>query len=231
MWCKGARGSRITARMAGVHVLDVCIRRNKCKKKYKYGNTEHKLTITKVIFADDGTYLSHTRSGAQRVLTAVAYFSTATGIKKKPPKSYTYSNRPGKPLYITTYEQSDTNFKLRGKQVTELVELQEEDYFRHLGNIQNAQGSTPVKPAQMYDGSTQENIFSKVSKSMSSLATRNITIGGCMQVLQAVVVRQILYPTIFGNMNAAMINTMQNKIQAVIKNKLRYHKHMKNEVL
>jgi hypothetical protein len=47
------------------------------------------------------------------------------------------------------YEQSNTNFRLRGKQVTELVELTEEDYFRHLGNIQNAQGSTPVAPTDM----------------------------------------------------------------------------------
>ena len=52
-----------------------------------------------------------------------------------------------------------------------------------------------------------------------------------MQVLQAVVVRQILYPTTFGNMNATMIHTMQNKIQAVIKKKLRYPRHMKNDVL
>ena len=68
----------------------------------------------------------------------------------KPPKSYTYSNRPGKPLHITTYEKSITNFKLRGKKVTELVELKEGDYFRHLGNIQNAEGSTPITPTNIY---------------------------------------------------------------------------------
>ena len=200
---------------------------SKATKPYKYGSGQHTLTINKVIYADDGTYLAHARSGAQTVLTAVADFSTATGIKIKPPKSYTYSNRPGKPLRVTTYEQSNTNFKLRGKQVTELVELTEKEYFRHLGNIQNAQGSTPVTPTYMYDGSTQDNIYNKVARSMSSLASRNITIGGCMQVLQAVVVRQILYPTTFGNMNATMIHTMQNKIQAVIKKKLRYPRHMK----
>ena len=148
----------------------------------------------------------------------------------KPPKSYTYSNRPGKPLHITTYEKSNTNFKLRGKLVTELVELKEDDYFRHLGNIQNSQGNTPVAATNMYDGSTQDNIYNKVARSMSALASRNITIGGCMQVLQAVIVRQILYPTTFGNMNATMIHTMQ-KIQAVIKKKLRYPRHMKNDVL
>ena len=99
---------------------------SKVTKPYKYGEGQHKLTINKVIYADDGTYLSHTRSGAQTVLTAVADFSTATGIMIKPPKSYTYSNRPGKPLHITTYEKSNTNFKLRGKKVTELVELKKE---------------------------------------------------------------------------------------------------------
>jgi hypothetical protein len=111
------------------------------------------------------------------------------------------------------------------------VELKEDDYFRHLGNIQNAQGNTPAVSAGMYGGSTQYNIYNKVARSMSSLASRNITIGGCMQILQAVVVRQILYPTTFGNMNATMIHTMQNQIQAVIKKKLRYPRHMKNDVL
>ena len=63
----------------------------------------------------------------------------------------------------------------------------------------------------MYDGSKQENILAKVSKSMAALSIRNITIGGVMQVLQAVVVRQILYPTTFGNMGDKDLQAIQQK--------------------
>ena len=52
-----------------------------------------------------------------------------------------------------------------------------------------------------------------------------------MQVLQAVVVRQILYPTTFGNMGDKELNVIQNQMEGVIKKKLRYPRHMKNAVL
>ena len=71
----------------------------------------------------------------------------------------------------------------------------------------------------MYDGSTQDNILTKVRKIMAALAAQNITVGGVMQVLQAVAVRQILYPTIFGNMGDKELNVIQNKMEAVIKKK------------
>ena len=203
----------------------------KASRPYTYGTGKHQIKLNKVIYADDGTYLASTRRGAQRVLAAVADFATATGIMIKPAKSYTYSNREGPPLKVTTYEKSNTRFKLRNRVVTELDELGENDYFRHLGNVQNARGHTPTEPMVMYDGSKQENILAKVSKSMAALSIRNITIGGVMQVLQAVVVRQILYPTTFGNMGDKHLQVIQQKMQAVIKKKLRYPKHMKDEVL
>ena len=203
----------------------------KATSPYIYGRGKHKLSLNKVIYADDGTYLASSRQGAQRVLNAVAEFATATGIMIKPAKSYTYSNRPGEPLTVTTYEKSNTKYKLRNKVVTVLAELDETHYFRHLGNVQNAQGHTPTEPTVMYDGSTQDNILTKVRKSMAALAARNITVGGVMQVLQAVVVRQILYPTTFGNMGDKELNVIQNQMEAVIKKKLRYPRHMKNAVL
>jgi hypothetical protein len=95
----------------------------------------------------------------------------------KPAKSYTYFNREGPPLTVTTYEKSNTRFKLRNGVVTELDELGEHDYFRHLSNVQNARGHTPTEPMVMYDGSKQENILAKVNKSMAALSVRNITIG------------------------------------------------------
>ena len=203
----------------------------KASRPYIYGRGEHKISLNKVIYADDGTYLASSRKGAQRILNAVADFATATGIMIKPAKSYTYSNRPGDPLTVTTYEKSNTKFKLRNKIVTKLDELDETHYFRHLGNVQNAQGHTPTEPTILYDGSTQDNILTKVRKSMAALAARNITVGGVMQVLQAVVVRQILYPTTFGNMGDKELNVIQNKMEEVIKKKLRYPRHMKNVVL
>lgn len=54
-----------------------------------YGKEKNKLKLKqkKVVYADDGTYLSSTRTGAQKVFNAVADFSTATGIMIKPTKS------------------------------------------------------------------------------------------------------------------------------------------------
>ena len=115
---------------------------SKASSPYTNGRGKYKLKLNKVIYADDGTYLSSTRKGAQKVLNAVADFATATGIMIKPAKSYTYSNREGPPLTVTTYEQSNTKYKLRNKLVTKLDELEETSYFRHLGNVQNAEGHT-----------------------------------------------------------------------------------------
>ena len=70
------------------------------------------MKITKVIYADDGTYFQRTRKGGQIVMNSVADFATATGIIVKPTKSYMYSNCPGEPIHIRSYEQTNTEYKL-----------------------------------------------------------------------------------------------------------------------
>lgn len=103
--------------------------------------------------------------------------------------------------------------------VTKLDELEESYFFRHLRNVQNAENHTPTEPMIMYDGSKQENILANVIKSMTALAVRNITIGGIMQVLQAVVARHIMYPATFANMRDKQLQELQNKTHTVIKKK------------
>ena len=85
------------------------------------------------------------------------------------------------------------------------------DYFRHLGNIQNAKGDTPITSTKMYDESTQDNILTKVTNNMNAANSRNITGAGLVQVLNAVIKNQILYPTTYANTTAEQIEQMEKK--------------------
>ena len=71
----------------------------------------------------------------------------------------------------------------------------------------------------MYDGTQQMNILEKTSLNMKALLSRNITIGGTLQVLKSVVIRQILYPTMFSNLNEIDIDKIQRKVQTTIRKK------------
>ena len=51
----------------------------------------------------------------------------------------------------------------------------------------------------MYEESTQENIFTKVTINMNASNSRNITGAGLIQVLNAVIKNQILYLTTYAN--------------------------------
>ena len=58
------------------------------------------------------------------------------------------------------------------------------NFFRHLGNIRNAKGENSIKNTIMYDGTHQMNILDKTTLNMRALLSRNITIGGTLQVLK-----------------------------------------------
>jgi len=198
---------------------------------YIYGHNEHQCAITKVIYADDGTYFQRTREGAQRAMDCVSNFATATGIIVKPTKSYIYSNSPGKAVTITTHEQSNTKYTLQTPVYTALTELADTAFFKHLGNIQTANGKSTIYDVEMYDASYQGNIFNKVNRNMAALASRNITAGGTLQVLKSVVIRQILYPTTYANMDTAQIDKLQRRVQQVVRKKLRIPSHIRSDVL
>ena len=151
-------------------------------------------------------------------MNAVVTFATATWIVVKPSKSYMYSTDKGHPITIPTYDQSQN--KILGKQTkTKLKELGEKDFFRHLGNVQNAKGENSKKNTIIYDGTQQMNILEKTSLNMKALLSRNITIGGTLQVFKSVVIRQILYPTMFSNLNEIDIDKIQRKVQTTIRKK------------
>ena len=200
------------------------------KDSYIYGKNDFQLKITKVIYADDGTYFQKSRKGGQNIMNAVATFATATGIVVKPSKSYVYSTDKGSPIMIPTYDQSHDS-KLGKVTKTKLKELGENDFFRHLGNIQNAKGENSIKNTIMYDGSQQMNILDKTALNMKALLSRNITIGGTLQVIKSVVLRQILYPTMFSNLNEIEIDKIQRKVQTTIRKKMRLPKYMNNYIM
>ena len=164
-------------------------------------------------------------------MNSVALFATATGIIVKPTKSYMYSNTPGPPISIVTYEQSNTAYKLQQPKHTHLRELGDNDFFRHLGNIQNAKGENSINKVNMYDGTEQTNIFEKVKNNMKALMARNITAGGTLQVLKSVVIRQVLYPVMYSNLNDIEIDKIQRKIQTVVRAKMRIPSQMSNDIL
>ena len=195
---------------------------------YTYNN---KRKFNKVIYADDGTYFQSHIAGGQKSLNSVGTFATATGVGVKPTKSYVYTNCEGPPLTITTYEQNNTNYTLQNKKTSTLKQLLAGDYFRHLGNIQNAKGDTPIKSTKMYDESTQDNILTKVTNNMNAANSRNITGAGLVQVLNAVIKNQILYPTTYANTTAEQIEQMEKKIRKTLRCKLKIPNHINNDIL
>ena len=62
-----------------------------------------------------------------------------------------------------------------------------------------------------YNESTQENILTKVTNNMNAANSRNITSTGLIQVLNAVIKNQILYPTAYANTTDEQIEQMEKK--------------------
>ena len=100
------------------------------------------------------------------------------GIEVKPSKSYMYTNIPGPPVYVTTYPQADTKYKLTTPTHTNLREIGASDYTRYLGNIQNAAGHSPLETIKMHDDSTYENIQTKIKKPHSNAKAQEYYSGG-----------------------------------------------------
>ena len=198
------------------------------KDPYIYKTKHKELKITKVIYADDGTYFQASRTGAQRVLNAVADFATATGIQIKPQKSYVYSNREGAPLTMNTYTHTSglEYHTLTGKKNTKLAELKDDEFFKHLGNIQNAKGESPIDATHMYDGSEATNIYEKIKTELAALRARNITAGGTLQAIKTVVYRQILYPMTYANTNHMVLDKFQRLINTTLRNKFKMPSHL-----
>jgi len=125
----------------------------KAEQPYEYKTTQGTLKITKTLYADDGTYMSKTRTGAQKVIGAVSDFAICTGTIVKPEKSFVYSTREGEEIKVRTTEDKESGYSRYA-----LKEIGSTDFFRHLGNIQTAEGRTSVLNVDMYDGTKKEGI-------------------------------------------------------------------------
>ena len=66
---------------------------------------------------------------------------------------------------------------------------------------------------------------------MKAANFRNITGAGLIQVLKAVITRQILYPTTYANTTEEQIEQMEKKITATLRTKLKVPNHINNEIL
>ena len=102
-------------------------------------------------------------------------------------------------------------------------ELGEKDYYRHLGNVQNAKGSNPLNEIRMHDGTIYENIEAKTRRNLTNLRARNITPAGVRQIIiKMVVEKQILYPLTYANVTKQETRNMAKEINRTIRKNTRY---------
>ena len=186
--------------------------------------------LTKIIYADDGTYFQSSRKGAQKLMNAIDTFCAAVGIIVKPTKSYVYSNTTGTPIVSTTYG-SGNNFKLGEPREIKLTELNENDFFRHLGNIQNIKGEYKLEQTEMYAGSPSDSLINKINRDVKALSSRSVSLGGTLQVLKSVIYRRILYPLTYSNASENQVQKIQQKITALIRKKAKLGAQVPSELI
>ena len=193
-------------------------------KPYKYTiNKEKSIDIIKTIYADDGNYMSRTHKSAKQQAHAISNFSTSTGIIVKPQKSYIYANYvipDNDVIEITTYK-GDGKFGLGEPNVYALKQIKATDFWRHLGNVQNAEGRTTIQDVKMHDGSTFENILTKTKNNINTLKKKAISITAANIAVQTVIIPQIMYPAIYNNMSANEIEQLQIKIRQIYRTKMK----------
>ena len=113
------------------------------------------------------TYFQTHRKGTQKIMTSIDEFSAAVGIIVKPSKSYTYSTKAICPITSITWEGKE-KYQLGKEIITKLTQLKETDFFRHLGNIQNAAGTYISKPIKMYDESESDSLHKKIKNDVKA---------------------------------------------------------------
>ena len=205
----------------------------KSTRPYKYNTRHQTIDITKIIYADDGTYFQKTRQAAQKLLNAVATFSTATRIIVKPQKSCAYSTcAPTQPLVIDTYTGYNTNTgELTGKVRTKLREVKDTDFYKHLGNIKNALGDNPINPIQLYGMAYTESIYEKINRELKAPKLRNITAGGTLQAIKTVIYRQILYPMTYASTSNSALGNVKRIIDNTMRHKFKILSHLHTDTL
>ena len=185
------------------------------------GEGTQKTKLHKIIYADDGTYFARTREGMQYTATALEKFCAATGIVVKPEKSYVYANHDGPPITIKTYK-GNTNYKLKTDKAVKVAEIKQDEFWRHLGNIQNNKGETKLVDTEMYDGSMHEGVVSRVTKMIQTMRKRKgLNEGGTYRTLQSLIIPTILYPMKYANGNNDIIEKLEKQINQLLKEKCR----------
>ena len=141
----------------------------------------------------------------------------------KPTKSYTYSTKVIHPVTSITWEGKEKH-QLGKETITKLTQLKETDFFRHLGNIQNAEGTYISKPVQMYDESESDSLHKKIKNDVKALGSRAITLGGTVQMPHTVLYRRIIYPLTFAAVTEKQIMELQQMVTKLIRRKAKLSK-------
>jgi len=170
--------------------------------------------------------MSKTRKGAQRVIDAVSDFAICVGTIVKPEKSFAYSTREGEEIKVRTMENKESGYSHHA-----LKEIRRKDFFRHLGNIQTAEGRASVLNVDMYDGTKKEGIKQRQERNIRIMKARNITGAGAMQVLKVVIYKQIIYPAQFAQYTNKDIQKLQGKIDAMIRKHTRMSQRISSDII
>lgn len=78
----------------------------------------------------------------------------------KPEKSYVNANHEGPPIKMKVSKEN-TNSKPR---VDKEVHIQQDEFWRHMGNIQNNIGETKLEDVAMNDGLVQVKVANRIVK-------------------------------------------------------------------
>ena len=149
----------------------------------------------------------------------------------KPEKSYVYANHDGPPITIKTYK-GNTNYKLKTDKAVKVAEIKQDEFWRHLGNIQNNKGETKLVDTEMYDGSMHEGVVSRVTKMIQTMRKRKgLNEGGTYRTLQSLIIPTILYPMKYANGNNDIIEKLEKQINQLLKEKCRVPNGVKYEYM
>jgi hypothetical protein len=168
------------------------------------------------MYTDDATCMSRTRDGGQKLTTVVSDFALCTGTIIKPEKSYTYATKTIKPLRVRMYMNTKEGFR-----TYELKQTKQDEYFRHLGNVQNGAGQYHIRDTKMHDGSVCEGVLAKLKKNSRAMRARNITGSAVIQILKIVIYKQIAYPAQFAQYLPKEYAAIQKQVDSIIRRHVR----------
>ena len=76
-----------------------------------------------------------------------------------------------------------------------IKEITQQDYWKHLGNVQNNEGETMLNNTELYDSAKHVGVVERVMEMINTMRRRKgLNEGGTYRTLQSLIIPTILYP-------------------------------------